>query len=97
MTKKPLINHKFDQIDDAERPRHVAPGGRSGCWERPQVVAVGRRSRLVRRYQIDTTRATSGCRCGEVALGAGATSRSRRSLRSVNGERPRGLALVRSL
>ncbi|KAF2535339.1 hypothetical protein F2Q68_00020343 [Brassica cretica] len=93
MTKKPLINHKFDQIDDAEQPRHVAPGGRSGCWERPQVVAVGRRS------QIDTTRATSGCHCGEVALGAGATSPclSRRSLRSVNGERPRGLALVRSL
>ncbi|KAF3501166.1 hypothetical protein F2Q69_00041855 [Brassica cretica] len=68
MTKKPLINHKFDQIDDAQRPQHVTPGGRSGCWERPQVVAVGRRSRLVRRSQIDTTRATSGCRCGEVAL-----------------------------
>ncbi|KAF3562761.1 hypothetical protein DY000_02013800 [Brassica cretica] len=99
MTKKPLINHKFDQIDNAERPRHVAPGGRSWCWERPQVVAVGHRSRLVRRSQIDTTRATSGYRCGEVALGAGATSPclSRRSLRSVNGERPQGLALVRSL
>ncbi|KAF2593246.1 hypothetical protein F2Q70_00042602 [Brassica cretica] len=68
MTKKPLINHKFDQIDDAQRPRHVAPGGPSGCWERPQVVAVGRRSRLVRRSQIDTIRATSGFRCGEVAL-----------------------------
>ncbi|KAF3554234.1 hypothetical protein F2Q69_00010974 [Brassica cretica] len=39
----------FDQIIEAQRPRHVAPEGRSGCWERPQVVAVGRRSRLVLR------------------------------------------------
>ncbi|KAF2618305.1 hypothetical protein F2Q68_00039689 [Brassica cretica] len=56
----------------------------------------GGRSRLVRRSQIDTTRATSGCRCGEVALGAGATSpcRSRRSLRSVDGERVHGVAPV---
>ncbi|KAF2554671.1 hypothetical protein F2Q68_00014070 [Brassica cretica] len=29
MTKNLLINHKFDQIDDAERPQHVAVRGRS--------------------------------------------------------------------
>uniref|UniRef100_A0A0D3E7F9 Uncharacterized protein n=1 Tax=Brassica oleracea var. oleracea TaxID=109376 RepID=A0A0D3E7F9_BRAOL len=57
MTKKPLINQKFDQIDDAQRPRHVAPGGRSGCWERPQEVALKRK-----------WRETSCCRSGKVAL-----------------------------
>ena len=85
MTKRPLINHKFDQIIEAQRPRHVTPGGRSGCWERPQVVAVGRRSQLVCRSQIDTTRATSGCRCGDLAL------------ESTQPERPQGVAVVTSL
>ncbi|KAF3536476.1 hypothetical protein F2Q69_00020384 [Brassica cretica] len=65
-------------------------------WWLPKGVTLGGRSRLVRRSQIDTTRAASGCRCGEVALGAGATSpcRSRRSLRSVDGERVHGVAPV---
>ncbi|KAF2541302.1 hypothetical protein F2Q70_00000652 [Brassica cretica] len=29
MTKRPLRKHEFDQIDDAERPQHVAARGRS--------------------------------------------------------------------
>ncbi|KAF2607510.1 hypothetical protein F2Q68_00045379 [Brassica cretica] len=53
MTKRPLINHKFDQIIEAQRPRHVAPGGRSGCWDRPQVVAARRRSESIFALQND--------------------------------------------
>ncbi|WZZ79366.1 hypothetical protein YC2023_099938 [Brassica napus] len=37
---------KIDPIIDAERPRHVAPRGRSGLRERPQWVALRGRSGL---------------------------------------------------
>ena len=44
MTKMPLENTNSVKQIDAERPRHVAPTSRSGLRERPQWVALRRRS-----------------------------------------------------
>ncbi|KAF2532744.1 hypothetical protein F2Q70_00032418 [Brassica cretica] len=44
MTKRPLNKHKFEQRNDAQRPRVVAPTHRSGFRERLGVVALGGRS-----------------------------------------------------
>ncbi|KAG5388539.1 hypothetical protein IGI04_030080 [Brassica rapa subsp. trilocularis] len=68
MTKRPLINHKFAQIGDAQRPRHVAPTGRSGLQERLKRVALrGRSSSILCRQTIEK-RATLECRSSKVAL-----------------------------
>ncbi|KAF2616895.1 hypothetical protein F2Q68_00038267 [Brassica cretica] len=65
MIKRPLITHKFDQIDAAQRPRVVAPGGRSRALqnddgERPRHVALGGRSGCWERPQVVAPRHRSG-------------------------------------
>ncbi|KAF3527731.1 hypothetical protein DY000_02043112 [Brassica cretica] len=79
MTKRPLSRNEFEQTEGAQRLPVVAPGGRSRLLERPGGVAARCRSGSLfasdlavslrsRRSGSLETRATSGCRSGQVAL-----------------------------